>query len=1305
QIADSTVNLVLGQIREATTPVQENTTWASQPGAIRTFSGKLATAKATLKLSTVSDASYYPYNPGSEDYVYRLYSAEKLKTKTGEYTSSELPAEVEVINKWDRTNPIAGYVDMNEPFLDQRTDISEGGAIVEPHYPIIDPRAKYTDSENENNSPSPGIVDGFDAKITTDPKLRLLNENGGAGAAVPYIPMPVKWLYVLKDGSIGGANRGTAGNPIVGRTAFWTDDESSKLNINTASEGTFWDTPSVSNEQECGTVESNGLYRVNTKSLGLAAAQPVRGEYQRYSGHPFTTSLSPVLGWLWGIKPTTDIYPSVAAYVKYKEAIYQITPFTPWADPDKKYKDTTTKGGTFNADKNSDVAPILSLTRKHLYANVDEMIFKSQRTTGGANGKSLQNEIVTGGAKITPKALEKVRFFLTASSRAPDINLFGRPRVTLWPIAEDFKKRTNYDDLFAFSSTIYKNPDNNASQDKRFFLTRSDAKSDVKDFVPQNKSMYDYLQAVTSGNIAEVPGFGGSFLKKYGPDRDQILTEIFDYSRSVNLVDTGTATKSANKFYPYTPRFYKTGYTEGYGRLARSVDWSGQVTPLKIGPAGADTSTAGMGRFIMISEAALIFHRPALPGGVAATPAGLQAILAFEMASPMAGFPAIRETYWTEVIEERPMLIKFAKAGSKDANMCKTKMINICNLPSHEISQGRGFMPVLGFHASMHYFLENKGMTNTDLSQDPALDTARNLSLTVGIKTFDNKNASSTSYVKDQTVKYYPYVSDIFPVDPTDTNLVFSGPAFKVNIYSGESPADTRSVLVQTVHLDFPSAPDVRVPMPLPTSGKDASFGLRFDGTLDGARDIINTRGAQDVVRSIEFTGPLAGNKRGDLRLGMARSVLGPEYYQMRDGPSTTTGYFSANRLIHGLTSSHGDIQAGNTGAGVFARGGNNRDSKRPMLPKDVTGVERADGGPGDWDRGISKHMDGAMGNKVDEGNIRFELTNGTPSYRVPYFHGRNIEDTGQSFYTPNRQMPSVAMIGSLPTGVKANKPWQTLLFRPDREAAFTHPGSQGPPDHLMLDLFHLPVVEPYAISEPFSTAGKVNMNYVIAPFGYAAGDSGNLPGTNKGRSYLRRDSALRGVLKSTFMMAVPTAVSEAGHSEDALNNPSASLTFRYPLDLDKTIEEFEARLNDQGTNISSRQTTLFRSPSEVCEMDLYPKGVNVPSWNSFWTANAQTGDNMRERPYVHIYPRLTTKSNVYTVHMRCQAIRKSPGSKDNEFDPKRDQVLGEYRGSSVIERFIDPNDETLSRYDEKKERVDGYYRYRVVSSKQFAPH
>jgi hypothetical protein len=233
-------------------------------------------------------------------------------------------------------------------------------------------------------------------------------------------------------------------------------------------------------------------------------------------------------------------------------------------------------------------------------------------------------------------------------------------------------------------------------------------------------------------------------------------------------------------------------------------------------------------------------------------------------------------------------------------------------------------------------------------------------------------------------------------------------------------------------------------------------------------------------------------------------------------------------------------------------------------------------------------------------------------------------------------------------------------------------------------------------------------MNYVIAPFGYAKGSGGMIPNMQQPRSYIRRDTAIRGVMRSVWMMAVPTNQVNMGHSE-ANDGNWATNAMRFPINLDKTIEQFEKRLNDQNVSVSSRSGNLYRSASEICDVDLYPGttgGVTAPTvtnWATFWNNSyAATGDNMRERPYAHIFPRLTTKSNVFTVHMRCQTIKKGQGSKPGEFDPKKDQIVGEYRGSSVIERFIDPNDKELQNYNPTSEKVDPYYRYRIVSTKHF---
>ena len=59
--------------------------------------------------------------------------------------------------------------------------------------------------------------------------------------------------------------------------------------------------------------------------------------------------------------------------------------------------------------------------------------------------------------------------------------------------------------------------------------------------IPRNKELYSYLQEVTT---LKIPWLEKSFETKLGGrNRDQVLTEIFDYIRCANLVETSkTAT-------------------------------------------------------------------------------------------------------------------------------------------------------------------------------------------------------------------------------------------------------------------------------------------------------------------------------------------------------------------------------------------------------------------------------------------------------------------------------------------------------------------------------------------------------------------------------------------------------------------------------------------------------------------------------------------------------------------------------------------------------------------------------------------
>ena len=224
----------------------------------------------------------------------------------------------------------------------------------------------------------------------------------------------------------------------------------------------------------------------------------------------------------------------------------------------------------------------------------------------------------------------------------------------------------------------------------------------------------------------------------------------------------------------------------------------------------------------------------------------------------------------------------------------------------------------------------------------------------------------------------------------------------------------------------------------------------------------------------------------------------------------------------------------------------------------------------GDFDNGMGLAIDGAYINKPDEGNRHsmhsrtdrdlddsdigmWDLRRDYGPY--PYFVRDYMHEAGTpSYFSPNRIISSPGMFGSLPVGTtmpwngggeaQIGQPWRTLLFRPNVTGAGTsglyelhpggpgdHPANQGagPPDHYFLDLFWMPVVEPYAISEPLSTGGKINLNYQILPY------------TN-----ITRSTGLRGVFKSEYMLCVPNRY--AWHYKIGVGRGGVPATARLPL-------------------------------------------------------------------------------------------------------------------------------------------------------------
>lgn len=440
-----------------------------------------------------------------------------------------------------------------------------------------------------------------------------------------------------------------------------------------------------------------------------------------------------------------------------------------------------------------------------------------------------------------------------------------------------------------------------------------------------------------------------------------------------------------------------------------------------------------------------------------------------------------------------------------------------------------------------------------------------------------------------------------------------------------------------------------------------------------------------------------------------------------------------------------------------------------PDLPP-ADGWSRTANSYGDFDNGIANSRDGPYINKPDEGNFfagNFTRHNIRKFYRSGYFYDpwNNSDDWRTGVYmTPNRMVSSPVMFGSLPTGVwgggsvstnavtgvtyntnQDGKPWQTLLFRPysrtherfGKPVTTGHPGDHNPRDHNLLDLFCMPVVEPYAISEPLSVAGRLNMNYQIMPF-----------------THITRATGMHALMKGEFMTAIPATddVNNAKSYQQAATQAMWSNTgdrfwdestnrkfWHRPIDVTKTLHQFEQRfrLTSTGSNHNAaRIRGLFRTPSQICEIHLIPDVSRGPSTNpsenigsvgsvslntggtqlqqimdDFWQNHAPTGDNTRERPYSNLYNRVTTRGNTFRVHMRAQMLRKARSTAVDVFDPTKDAILGEYRGSALIERYIDPTDTSnpIPDYGESANPLalaplDTFYKFRTLEYKRFSP-
>ena len=1177
QLATSAAQMVMTQIQAASTATPAGAgagvAWTSQPGLLRTF----------------------PSSGPSK--VFKLYSASTMVTDSFQETDDAPPAD------WKQSPAL--YSDINAP-----ARVSSGAGLV---YPVADPSVAATSLTSNVTMSGTPAVPGFVAMSGSAPGF----SGGSPSPGNNPLPMPVRWLYILKNGQVavpdsvaadGTVNfaptsaQPASDNPVVGRVAFWADDETCKVNVNTAGYAkndptywSFWDTPRSGTSDEWSY---------------LAGAQPWTNEFQRYPGHPATTDMSLVFAPL----SLTD------------DQVLSLSPF---------YKAGGTKGGTKRVSSPpvaSDV-PTVAQTRgllksQRLFASVDELFYDKDR---GINtvGISWQN-------------LEARRFLLTTSSRAPETTLFDTPRVTIWPAWKIESKRTPIERLIAFCSTIAPG----SSNPQNFYFVRENSlKDDELLNIPENLKLWNYLRTLAGRPL---PVLGASIFSKYTGSTDQILTSIFDAIRLANLDDrSGPA----------------DGQTTGYSFTRGELKKSGNLWTLKyplagtigfVAPTKGPNNTFSPGRTACLQEVAIAFARNAPDN----TPDPNTGVLLPDKAVAM-------------------MLYCFSVPTPGSIAPGQDMRIAVSGL-----SGFRYVDPADGITEKQIF--PNDTFTNMQTDRGNPAESQRGFGRpewTMSAQTTDPaKGAPATGGLK----VFVPLTGVVVTSTNAADTIKLKGTTVTINFYS---PASAPTPL-RTYQMTFPDAEVLK-----PFFSEAWSLATRFAGAGLGT--------------------PPTYTYYGDSLLAMQSPTTDPRYDALQTG--TITNFVPHAR--YGKTNPVGMPLGGEWQGPAWSRrasfipvsagpapqlvlgqlieGGPPIDrSKAPLVasaPAGVNGqsIQRAFP-PGDFSNGVGFNRAGGWGAKSDEGSPIWGGNDSQTFPPHPYFQGiSGAEGSEGMLSSPNRQMPSAVLFGSICSGA----PWRTLLFRPARSylsGGSSHFGNQSPPDWAILDFFHRPVVEPYAISEPVATAGKVNLNARIIPFS----------------GYLTRETALRAVLASVRLTAIPSTLAPYTTRIPNIYDPTPlpDIKTRYPLDPEETLRSVRDRLN--GTDGSGR--SVFLSAGEVCSMDLVPQGTTRAGLAAWWADKSKlTGDNSLESPYATLVPRLTARSNTYTVHVTAQSLAPGPGVVG--WREGRGRVTAEWRGAISVERYVDPNDSRFTgpgapNFLSGTQPVGPYYRFRVLGTKRFNP-
>ncbi len=1309
QYADTAVTVAIAQIAEATS--NPDLSWISQPGLLRTFDANGPVA------------------------AYKLYSSDAMKV-TGAY-NPEVALSNEVPANWS-TRPDE-FTDLNKP-----VEVTIGGAP-QSLYPIVDPAATND-------------VEGF----TLD--------TGVSGVSSTTLPMPVRWIYVRKNGDLVDYNTARSVDDITARIAFWGDDETCKVNINTASDAPYHDTPVAHTKQD----------------HDLGRFQPIAQEYQRYPGHPATTSLASVIKEL---RDDTDV-------VSRSQKASAITPRVGWGG---------SAGGTVQAWITRNVGTI---DFDRLYPGVDELKFSRDASGNWMSG-------TTRNAPSVDLNLKRLPFFLTTESRGPELNVFNRPRITLWPFNKELidgdsaatPKLTPEDRLIRFASEIGVNR-------RKLYFQREDAWDPSNDYtnIQENKDLYAYLQWLTQkpfpGNANRTGGSSASLENKFSAiDRDQIITLMFDYLRSqvntmnrsyepVNgpmysfpqghdlnntgfndqspiLINAGngltkglgsggvTLTEFIMQFYNATTRatspnseelrdFFNntTGLPVPDGKMDTMIRKVQMVILLNYWMSVNNLNTA-MPRFQVELIAPHLFVNP--------NPYGVPADLTDTV---FVRYKDQDDTAWTTNaidlgLPTQSTNLYFSNHAQFDSAAN--------NLMGGALGLRYGFMyQPLGKAISTFVSADSAqkvldGTASGDLSKYPF--ASRVLEFRIPIKLDSSGNPTNDPITGKPAEKSSPTVAGIEGV-PTASGPMNGSPA-TVTMYPGlETPADPNTLknagatsnlqtksnnnYLQKVDLVIANAL-----FPLPRLGPDSTltgtstpafsprhkysdlsdYSKRLEYKTATPSDVMmlvptgleggnswlaggtQTMASMDSFRSYSLATNLGS--QGDFRLAALRRDVPSQWFAQNPSYNDAGNFMGMDYLPAFLTRGYGSplpdpirigssIASSNPWGAILPKisslvqGVSYNISSDRTAGAGVTAATKSNNSDGDFTNGYGSKGDGGMVKGPDIGAISRDAT------KTPYYYSTlsrsgdkdSLSETGIHqvnytglVYSPWKQMPSAVRFGTLPSRALDGDPWETLLFNP--VPAGTRANHRGwtalPRDHYWLDLFYMPVVEPYAITENFATNGKINLNSQIAPF-----------------TYIRRNTGLWALLRNMKVLAIPTSASSSYKSANLTHANAGTEQYRRPVDIGATVAQIEERLK--------LSNDPFVSASEITEIPMLFDGQSAANIENYWNSYKISGDDSREAPYNAIYPRVTTRSNTYKIHFFAQTLKGRGG---------KWTVAGQYRGSQTVERYLDGfSGETATRTYGTGSQPDAqfpalagsdgsgvpFYRFRKLNHQQFAP-